>query len=346
MNLQKHIVLPAPSETYSVSGDGPEKDFKIADLLGLLLRRKRIVIVTPILFLSVAILYCVFTTPRYQATAQVQFQKESSGGDGLDSVGTQEDNSSIDAMEEAISIQTQANVLQSDTLALTVIKDLSLENNSDFVPKFNPLGWLLSYVTPTGPSDPSNAALEDSPRKRERLFAIFQKRLKVKPVAGTRLIDISFRNPNPRIAAEVVNNTTQGLSDYNFKTKHDATAKTATWLATQLAELRSQSEQLQEKVARSQRDSGVLTLGGVDAQGREQLYSTVLDKLQQATTAYTQAQSNRISREAIYRVVQSGNAEAILGLTVQLCPLDQMRWTVYLRCFKTFDCSKRTSKEK
>ena len=107
------------------------------------------------------------------------------------------------------------------------------------------------------------------------------------------------------------------MSDYNFKTRHDATAQTADWLASQLADLRKQSEDLQAKVANLQRDSGVFTLGarGSTRAGNSWCrYSTVLDKLQHDTSSYTSAQSNRIAKEAVYRVAQTGDPEAISGL--------------------------------
>src|SRR5206468_295438 len=97
--------------------------------------------------------------------------------------------------------------------------------------------------------------------------------------------------------------------------RHNATARTAHYLTTQLADLRKQSEELQAKLVHAQRDSGVLSLGGVDAQGREQVYSAVLDKLQQATAAYTQAQSNLIAKEAVYQAAKTGDPEAISSLS-------------------------------
>ena len=48
-------------------------------------------------------------------------------------------------------LQTQANILQSDTLALKVIQNLGLEHTADFEPTFNPFGWLLDLISPTGP---------------------------------------------------------------------------------------------------------------------------------------------------------------------------------------------------
>jgi capsular exopolysaccharide synthesis family protein len=323
ISLVAHPVPAVPTVPYGPIpsyGLPAEKELSIKDLLQLLARRRGTVIVTLLFFLTAATLVCVFSTRRYEATAELQVQKETGSPLGLEGGAGEDGSSYSDALQDNITLQTQASILQSDSLALKVIKDLDLRNNSDFRPKFSPIGWALGLISPAGPPDAQLATADDdalgiTPRERMRLVGVFEKNLRVKPVAGTRLIDISYLNPDPRTAAAVVNHLAQGLSDYNFQTRHDATAKTAQYLTGQLADVRRQSEELQAKLAQAQRDSGVLSLGGIDAQGREQVYSAVLDKLQQATTAYTQAQSNRIAKGAIYEAAKTGDPEAISGLS-------------------------------
>ena len=58
----------------------------------------------------------------------------------------------------------------------------------------------------------------------------------------------------------------------------------------------------------------MFTLGQVDRQGNDQVYNPTLEKLQMATQAEAQAQSNRILKGAINEVVQGGNAELISNL--------------------------------
>ena len=298
----------------------PAKELTFRDLSNVIGRRWGIVAAITTLFVAAAVLICILSTRRYLATAEIQVQKESSSQLGLDASAGADASAGSDALQDNITIQTQAGILASDSLALKVIHDLDLVNNEDFKPTFNPIGWVLGILSPGGPSDkqlgPANQTdLGLSPRQRIQLLAVFGKNLTVKPVSGTRLIDISFLSSNPRLAAEVVNHLVQGLSDYNFETRHDATARTASYLTGQLADLRKQSEDMQEQLARAQRDSGVVSLGGVDSMGREQVYSTVLDKLQQATSAYTQAQSNRIAKDAVYQAAQTGDPEAVSSLS-------------------------------
>jgi len=130
------------------------------------------------------------------------------------------------------------------------------------------LGWLLDLFSPTGVPEKPGLRLDDTPERRRVALKIFSKSLTVKPVAGTRLIEIDYLNPDPKLAAAVVNELTQGLVDYTFQTRYNATNQASTWLTGQLSELRKQSEGLQAMVVDLERQSSVYSLGTVDVQGR------------------------------------------------------------------------------
>jgi succinoglycan biosynthesis transport protein ExoP len=279
----------------------------------ILRRRSHIVITTALMLFGVAILVCVFMTRKYEATGEIQVAKQSSDGLGLESMMSAADGAS-DALDANITMQTQASILQSDTLALRVINNLHLEDTKDFKPSFSPVGWALGLISPKGIADPVQASLEDSPKRRTHAVGTFESHLKVKPVSGTRLIDISYTSSDPRIAAAVINQLTKGLVDYTFQTRYTATNQASQWLAGQLDDVKKQAEGLQARVVQLQRDSGVYSLGTADATGKEMAYSATLDSLQQATEALTQARSNRILKGGIYQMVKSGDPELISGL--------------------------------
>jgi uncharacterized protein involved in exopolysaccharide biosynthesis len=96
-----------------------------------------------------------------------------------------------------------------------------------------------------GLSDPANGSLEDSPKRRSHALAVFSRNLKIKMVAGTRLINISYTNPDPKLAAEVVNHLILALEDFSFQTRYIATSQASEWLGGQLSDLRKESEDLQ-----------------------------------------------------------------------------------------------------
>ena len=283
------------------------------DLRAIFRRRRKIVIATLLGCIVLGALYCAFSTRRFEAKGTIQVQKESADGMGLDSLMSGAEGAS-DALGANINLQTQANILQSETLALRTIEDLHMEGTQDFKTRWNPVSAVLGLILPSGLADAPGATLENAPERRRRALKVFSKNLKVKPVGGTRIIEIAYSNPDPKLAAAVVNKLTQSLIDYTFQTRFDATNQAAAWLSGQLNELRQESENLQAKVVDLQKQVGVYSLGTTDAQGREQAYSEVLERLQQATTATTAAEQNRILKGAVARAAETGNAEMLSGL--------------------------------
>jgi capsular exopolysaccharide synthesis family protein len=290
-----------------------ENDLTIQALLAILRRRRVLITRTIAICFTLAALFCIFTSRRYAATAEIQVQKSSADGLGLESMMSSAGGDATDALDANITLQTQANILQSDTLALKVIEDLNLEHTKDFKPRFNPIGWALGLLTPAGPKDPANVPLEQAPLRRLHMLKAFAKNLTVKPVAGTRLIDVTYLSTDPKLAAAVVNHLTQGLVDYTFQTRYDATTQAASWLSAQLDDLKKEAENLQARVVTLQKDSGVYSLGS-DSTGKELAYSATLDRLQQSTVSLTAATSNRILKGGLYEITRKGDPELISGL--------------------------------
>ena len=297
-----HLVLAAAA---------PPPELTLREV-GMMLARRRIIIYASLsAFFLLAILALAVSTRRYRSTGEIEVQKESTSALGIQ---TDSADTPSDALEVNMIIQTQAQILQSDSLALRVIEDLHLEQTEDYRPKWSPVGWLFGLLGPRGVADSAGATLDNSPHRRMRVLKIFHRRLSVKPVAGTRLIDVSYLSPDPQLAALVVNHLLQGLIEKGYQARYDATMQASSWLSGQLGELRAKTQELQAKVVKLQQESGVFALGEVDREGRDQTYSPTLEKLQMATQAEAQAQSNRILKGAIDDVVKSGNAELISGL--------------------------------
>jgi capsular exopolysaccharide synthesis family protein len=307
-----------PSASVQASGGGAAGG--VSDALTLLelwkmVRRRRWVIVSiVVLLIAAAIMMSIFSTRRYQATGEIQVQKDSSDALGLDEMmgGAA---GATDALDANITLQTQAKILESQTLGLEVVDALHMTETSDFQSHFSVLGWMLGVLSPKGVADPKSATLEGSPKKRDHAFSVFKANTKIAPVAGTRLIEVSYTSSDPKLASAAVNSLIQSLIDYNFQTRYTATSQASEWLGKQLSDLRGDSEQLQRRVADLQRDSGVFTFGGEDIQGKGIAYSTILDQLQQATTNLTQAQSNRVIRGALYEAAKSGDPEMMASLS-------------------------------
>jgi polysaccharide biosynthesis transport protein len=292
-----------------------ESSLTVSDLWKVFRRRRRVAYAILAGVVLLTAIYCIVATRRYVATGVVQLQKDNTAGLNMaDLQGGAGAGDGGDALAANINLETQAEILQSDTLAIRVISDLNLEQTRDFQPHFNPIGWVMSFFDSKGTPDPANASFENSPGRRTHALRVFAKYLDVKVLAGTRLIQVSYTSSDPKISAAVVNHLIQGLTDYAFQTRVASTSEAAGWLTGQLSDLRKQSETEQEKLAALQKQTGIFSFG-TDNQGREQVYSDVLDRLQQSTAALSAASSNRILKEAVYKAVKSGNAELISELS-------------------------------
>jgi succinoglycan biosynthesis transport protein ExoP len=196
-----------------------ERELTLRDLVQMFRRRRTIVYVTTSAIFALAVLYCIVSTRRYEGTGTIQVQRESSDGLDLDSLMGSGGNPP-DALEADINLQTQASILQSNELALRAIKKLGLEKTRDF----------------GSSSSESAVPLEKSPERLAKALNTFHKNLSVKPLGGTRLIEVGYLNPDPELAAAVVNQLVQELVDYSFETRYKATEAASQSLSKQLAE--------------------------------------------------------------------------------------------------------------
>jgi capsular exopolysaccharide synthesis family protein len=253
---------------------------------------------------------CVLSTKEYSAQGTIEVARQNQAELNLNEMKGEQANGS-DALEDNIAIQTQASILQSDTLALKVVHELGLENTSEFSPRKAFFARLLGV--PWGKSEESITA--DSPVQQTYILRVFRKHLNVRSRAGTRLIDITYSSSNPETAAKVVNRLMKELVDYTFQIHYNATNDAAHWIADQMDNLKKEAQDHQAKVAQLQRDAGVYSIGAVDGSGKELAYSATLDRLQGATQALAQATSNRILKWSIYQMVSNGGPDSISGLS-------------------------------
>jgi capsular exopolysaccharide synthesis family protein len=311
--MLKRLIKPGGQLTIVESGPAIS-ELTIRGFLLILKRRRAIIAWTVSIFFLMGVVVCFFLTPRYKAMGEIEIQKSATDGLGLENLTNPIQDERADALDASITQQTQAMILQSKGLALKVIEDLNLEDTKDFRPTFNPVGWVLALLTPSGQADQPTAALEESPHRRDHAVKVFQKHLKITPQPGTRLIDIQYTSSDPRIAAAVVNDVAKSLVDYTLNSRYAATTAVSGWLTGQLADIKKEAEEQQGKVEELQRESGVYSLGISDSQGKEMAYSATLDRLQQATQALSTATANRILKGALYKSVQNGDPELISGL--------------------------------
>jgi succinoglycan biosynthesis transport protein ExoP len=288
-------------------GSNSRTELTLKDIAYVIWRRRTTVYRTLAVAVVLGVLVCLTSPRRYKASGSIQVQNENSSGLDLDGLtGTTQ--TASDAMNLDINIQTQARILQSDTLALQTIHNLNLADSAEFRSASPSISWipLSRKKRPGHEADDSN--------RDASIVRLFHKNLVVSPQPGTRLIQIDYMDSDPKVAAAVVNSLVQSLLNFDFASRLKATELASAALSKQLADLRVKSEGLQSQVAQMQRDSGLYSIGTTDPQGHQQAYSLVLDQFQRSVTTLNDATQNRMWKEAIYKAAQSGDAEMLSSL--------------------------------
>jgi len=284
------------------------REWTLLELSSIFRRRRGFVLCCVLMVATLSGLYCVLATPRYQATGQIELQKDSPGTLGLDrSVTGGSPNDDADALDTSMTLETDARILQSSTLALTVVKDLNLETTEDYYPAHKRglqiPAWMLFWRKPV---EPLSVPLDQAPNRRYAVLTTFSRHLKVEPLTGTRLINVSYSSPDPALASAVVNRLIGALQDYTFQSRFQATSQASTWLAGKLTGLKKQTEELQQTADRLEQGTGIY--------GEDASHNLVLARLDGLNGALSAAESNRILKQAVYEVAKSGNPELISGL--------------------------------
>lgn len=278
------------------------RDDSVLDIVAvvrILLRRRIWIYGALAIFVVLVGLVCVVMTPRYKAEAQIEILKQDAGGltASEESEGSAR-TESVDALDFSLTLQTQATILQSDALALSVIKELNLAETDDF--RYDPL------IKTAEARRQMALPIEQAPSKRAYVLKRWSKNLQVDSVAGTRLITVSYIHPDPEMAARIVNRLLADFVEYNFQVRYNATAKAADWLGGQLVGLKSQVEDSQKHAVELQKDTGVF--------GPDETHNIIISRLEQLNTQAAEAQTTRFAKQAIYNLARNGDPELIAGL--------------------------------
>src|SRR5882724_93695 len=273
----------------------PGHDSPLREYLRVLIKRKWLVFSCLAIIFGVVALATMRSTRIYDAFGSIAINKtdptilnfkESANGVGSD-------------YYDPTDIDTEVRILKSDLLALQVIKQLNLDKQPEF------------GGTEPAPSDSlalTTDALQPDSEKTSTLLAGFKGGLRVTLVPNTRIIEIHYRSADKNLAANVVNTLINTYIEQNFKTRFESTMQASDWLSKQLIDLQMKVETSQEKLVKYQKQHEIL---GIDE--KQNIITSKLDELNKELTA---AESDRMQKESVYRLVQSGDRDTSAAAAV------------------------------
>ncbi len=136
------------------------------------------------------------------------------------------------------------------------------------------------------------------------------KRLKVIRPPNTYLIQIGYRSEDPQLAADAANAIAQSYLEHTYNIRIRSSASLSTFMERQLEELKAKMERSGQALAEFERD---LNLINPDVINPEEKTNILASRLLQLNTDYTNAQGERLKKEAAYDSVRGGSLDAALA---------------------------------
>ncbi len=254
-------------------------DTALSDAIVTFKKRRKIILVAVLLGLAYGI-YKAKSQPRlYEAVGRIQVRSGSSNEYRLSSV------QALGGSDTASKMLTEIAILKSDSLMLTVARQMDLANNPEF----------------TDTSGPRKNI--DDGDVRQAIVHKLQSSLNIVLVPKTEIISISYSSLNSKLAADIVNKVIAAYIQRSYETRFASTQRVSQWLSSQLDDLKQQVESSQEQMMDLQRKLGIV---GFDPNHNQ--ISSALEDLSKAAGA---AKIARIVAESRYRALNGMDPDSM-----------------------------------
>jgi succinoglycan biosynthesis transport protein ExoP len=184
---------------------------------------------------------------------------------------------------DMVGVDSQIQLIESEMVALTVMRKLNLAEDPEFV---GPSAGLRSWVFGLRPHE---SAASDPTRA---ILASLKQHLKIERTGY--VIDIEFSSKRPERAAEIANAFAESYIEDRSRLKNETTGEAGAWLKDRLQDLRDKSLRADEAVVEFKRKHNIVAADGrlVDDQKIIQLNSQLI--LAREKTAEARAKLDRV----------------------------------------------------
>jgi capsular exopolysaccharide synthesis family protein len=213
--------------------------------------------------------------------------------------------------------KTQYALLQSESLAAQVIHNLGLQNNPLFNDSNQPKGlvsglwsgfktWargLVSEASDTSQTDPPEISGVGA-----LLVNAYLGHLSIRPEFGTRLVNISFNTPDPKLSALLANAHAEAYGSQGMELRAKANQTAQRFLEGKLVELRDRVEKSEAALNTYRHDKGIVEFS---TEGKNEI---LLKRLEDLNNALTQAETARIGLESQADLISTGDYYSLPGV--------------------------------
>jgi succinoglycan biosynthesis transport protein ExoP len=247
--------------------DDPEQHFQAASfstkevieqLLGFIRRQYPIMALISASAIALSLVYLLTTSKLYTAHAMflidttkmqiLQQQQQVVGELPLDTA----------------QVETQIEVLKSEGIGLSVVKDLKLTEDPEFVGShIGFIGAFFELITsPFTSGVMSRTGAQSQDALTRQALGVFKAHREISRVARTYVLDISYTSLNPNHAAAIANAIADAYLTDQLDAKYQASRRASKWLQDRIGELREQAMTADRAVLEFKEQKNIVDLGG------------------------------------------------------------------------------------
>ena len=282
----QYVEVPYP-EVFEEPGPGVLHEYS-----QIFRRRKGTLILIVFLGLLTSLLLTLPQTPIYQARASIEIQNLNENFLNTRNVSPTADDGASYA--PGSDVQTQASILQSESLLERVVAKLDL--GEKLFPEEGS-GRLSAWRKALGLRRGRQAST------REKILTLVAKNLKISTAANTRLVEIRYDSTDPQLAADFVNTLTAEFIQQNIESHWKTTQQTGEWLTRQMEDVRIKLEKSEDQLQIYAQASGLLFTSEKDNVAEE--------KLRELQEELSKAQADRVASQSKYELASTASPESL-----------------------------------
>jgi succinoglycan biosynthesis transport protein ExoP len=333
--------LPGESSAIPASPSGAGQPIHLLDRLTAVFKHRRVAGTAFLLVVTAMMVQTYSTIPIYETWARIEIQDERSTSVGI---GV---NDPTWWQESEPYYRTQYQILQSREVARHVVRKLELQNHPDFngnAPRArDPItlirqarasasAWVRGLIAK--PAQVARPPASDESALENGLVAAFLGGVVVRPVTGTRLVDIYYHHTNPDFAALAANTLAEEYTKQNLDLRLQSTSKNLQWVNERLSDANAKFRSSEDALSKYREQN--------NAQSLDEKQNMVVSRLTSFTELATKARSTRLQRQTIYEQVKGaepasdaadsfpliGTAPSVVKARTELADLKQQQATL------------------
>ncbi|PLX86056.1 MAG: hypothetical protein C0617_02660 [Desulfuromonas sp.] len=293
------------------------QDLHLRDALRVVNKRLKIVLIFFSVTLLLVLVGTFLVTPRYEGMTKVMIERSQS--------------SDLTSRSRAVSsdpefYETQFQLIKSWAVSRRVVEMLSQRENyaelfSEGQEGFSLVQSGLDWAKGGWSAVQSLFGVDDGGTEGESLIPseghlaeTISRGMRVRPIADSRILTISFLSPNPEFAALVANTTAKAYIDVILNMKMEASKSSLDWMTNKAEAEKKKLDEAEKSLQDFMKANDIVTVSNRIAVNPE--------KLSELSVQLVRAESKRKELEALYSKIKNGAENPQFALTVEAIASD------------------------